>query len=71
MRYAILLVLSVIALAFSGCEKSIDFDKEKASIIAVMDKETRSYIDRDFEAMFLTHVHDSMNMRLSAELTIM
>ena len=31
-----------------------------------MNEETQTYIDRDFEAMYATHVHDSLNMRLTA-----
>ena len=66
MRYKIPILLSVFIVAFTSCEKAVDFEKEKAAIIKVMNKETQSYIDRDFEAMFSTHVHDSLNMRLSA-----
>ena len=66
MRYTILFILVFVALVFSGCEQSIDFEKERAAIIEVMEKETQTYIDRDFEAMYETHVQDSMNMRLSA-----
>ncbi len=41
-------------------------EKEKAAIIKVINKETDAYLDRDFEAMYATHVHDSLNMRLTA-----
>ena len=66
MRYTILLILAVAAVSFTGCEQAIDYEKERAAIIAVMLKETQTYIDRDFEGMFSTHVQDSLNMRLSA-----
>lgn len=66
MRYAILFMLAIIAAAITGCEQPVDFEKEKAAIIAVMNEETQTYIDRDFDAMFATHVQDSMNMRLTA-----
>ena len=66
MKYTILSVLVLAAIAFTGCEQPIDYEKEKAAIIAVMEKETQSYIDRDFEAMFSTHVQDSLNIRLTA-----
>ena len=58
--------LFIAALAISGCEKALDVEKEKAAIIAVMEKETQTYIDRDFEGMFSTHVQDSTNLRLTA-----
>ena len=66
MRYTILSALIIAAFAVTGCEKAIDYEKEKAAIIAVMEKETQTYIDRDFEGMFSTHVQDSLNMRLTA-----
>jgi len=66
MRYTILLMLVFVAVAFIGCEQSIDYEKERAAIIEVMKEETQTYIDRDFDAMYATHVQDSMNMRLSA-----
>ena len=66
MRYTILSALLIAAFAISGCEKAIDYDKEKAAIIAVMEKETQTYIDRDFEGMFSTHLQDSTNIRLTA-----
>ena len=66
MRYTILLILAIGAIAFTGCEQPIDYEKEREAIIAVMEKETQTYIDRDFEGMFSTHVQDSMNMRLTA-----
>jgi hypothetical protein len=66
MRYTILFSVAIVALILTGCEQPIDYEKEKTAIIEVMDKETQSYIDRDFEAMYATHVHDSLNMRLTA-----
>ena len=66
MRYTILLILVMAAVSFTGCEQPIDYEKERTAIIAVMEKETQTYIDRDFEGMFSTHVQDSLNMRLSA-----
>ena len=66
MKYTILSALIIAAFAISGCEKAIDYEKEKAAIIALMEKETQTYIDRDFDGMFSTHVQDSLNMRLTA-----
>jgi hypothetical protein len=66
MRYTILFILAIAAVSFTGCEQPIDYEKERAAIIALMEKETQTYIDRDFEGMFSTHVQDSLNMRLSA-----
>ena len=66
MKYTILSALIIAAFAVTGCEKAIDYEKEKAAIIAVMEKETQTYIDRDFEGMFSTHIQDSTNIRLTA-----
>jgi hypothetical protein len=66
MKYTILFALIIAAFAISGCEEAIDYEKEKAAIITLMEKETQTYIDRDFEGMFSTHVRDSLNMRLTA-----
>ncbi len=64
MKYTILFALIIAVFAISGCEKAIDY--EKAAIIALMEKETQTYIDRDFDGMFSTHVQDSTNIRLTA-----
>ena len=66
MRYTILSALIIVAFAVTGCEKAFDIEKEKAAIIAVMEKETQTYIDRDFGGMFSTHIQDSTNIRLTA-----
>jgi hypothetical protein len=66
MRYTTLSALIVALFAFSGCEKAIDYEKEKAAIIAVINQETDAYLARDFETCCATHVHDSLNMRLTA-----
>lgn len=65
MRYTIL-ILFIAAIAVSGCEKPIDYEKERAAIIAVINEETNAYLARDFAACCATHVHDSLNMRLTA-----
>ena len=65
MKYTILLSLATAVFLFTACEQTIDYEKERAAIINVIKKETQSYIDRDFEAMYATHVHDSLNMRLT------
>jgi len=52
--------------ACKGWRATKPIEKEKAAIIAVMEKETQTYIDRDFEGMFSTHIQDSTNIRLTA-----
>ena len=65
MRYTILVMLALIAAAITGCEQPVNFEKEKAAIIKVINQETDAYLERDFETMYATHVHDSLNMRLT------
>ena len=65
MRYSILTLAVMVAVAFSGCEPAFDLEKEKAAIIKVINQETDAYLERDFETMYATHVHDSLNMRLT------
>jgi hypothetical protein len=56
----------ILSLGLSACKDSFDPEKEKAAIINVINQETEAYLARDFDAMYATHVHDSLNMRLTA-----
>ena len=58
--------MSAVWLVLPGCQQSIDYEKEREAIIDVINRETQAYVDRDMEAVFDTHVHDSLNMRLTA-----
>lgn len=66
MRYSILMVLAILVMAFSGCNKAIDYEAERTAIIKVINEETDAYLARDFDAVVATHVQDSLNMRLTA-----
>lgn len=66
MRYTVLFLLVMVAIVFPGCKQSIDYDQERAAIISVINRETDAYLARDFEAVYDCHVHDSLNMRLTA-----
>ena len=66
MRYTILFILAIALTGVTGCEQKIDMDKERAAIIAVINKETDAYLERDYESVYATHVQDSLNMRLTA-----
>ena len=66
MRYSLLFFSLSLVILSTGCEKPVDMEKEKAAIIEVINQETETYLARDFEAMFATHVQDSLNMRLTA-----
>jgi hypothetical protein len=66
MRYTILFLLAGFVLVSTGCNQPIDFDQEREAIIAVIKEETDAYLDRDYERLSATHVHDSLNIRLTA-----
>ncbi|MEZ5070286.1 MAG: hypothetical protein R2751_04770 [Bacteroidales bacterium] len=67
MKYTMsFLWLALLVLAGCAKEEAIDFEKERAAIISVITAETDAYLRRDFEAVYDAHVHDSMNMRLTA-----
>ena len=66
MRYLIFTIAVIFVGLASGCEQAIDEEKEKVAIIEVINKETNAYLARDFEAMYSTHLQDSLNMRLTA-----
>ena len=66
MKYLSLSVFALLAFLLCSCEQNVDLEQEKKAIIEVINQETDAYLARDFEAMFATHVHDSLNMRLTA-----
>lgn len=68
MRYTILFILAIVVVGFNSCnqEPEVNLDKERKAIIAVINGETDAYLERDFEAVYNTHVQDSLNMRLTA-----
>ncbi len=68
MKDTALTILAILVLALAGCkqEETVDYEKERAAIIEVINKETNAYLERDFEAVYNTHVHDSLNMRATA-----
>ena len=66
MKLSALILVPAAALLFASCQKTVDIEKEKEAIIKVINAETDAYLARDFEAMYATHVHDSLNMRLTA-----
>jgi len=66
MKLSNLIFALAAAVLLASCQKTIDIEKEKEAIIKVINAETDAYLVRDFDAMYATHVHDSLNMRLTA-----
>lgn len=63
-----LFILSIALLGFTSCkqEQKVDLEKEREKIIALINQETDAYLARDYDAVYETHVQDSLNMRLTA-----
>jgi hypothetical protein len=66
MKYPVLILLTGLIVVFTSCEQTIDYDKEREAIIEVIKEETDAYLARDYERLSATHMHDSLNMRLTA-----
>jgi hypothetical protein len=66
MRHAFRLTLAIAALTLAACNQTVDYNKERAAIIKVIQEETDAYLARDYDRLSATHVHDSLNMRLTA-----
>lgn len=66
MRYKMFFILALATVATSCCKQQFDIEKERAAIIDVINRETDAYLARDMDAVCATHVHDSLNIRLTA-----
>lgn len=59
-------LLIPILIAGASCQEKIDYEKEKAAIIDVLEKETEAFFDYDIDRLASFHVQDETNMRLTA-----
>ena len=66
MKKYVLTLLAIILLAGTSCQEKIDIEKEKEAIMAVIEEETNSFIDNDFDRLSNTFVQDETNIRLMA-----
>jgi hypothetical protein len=55
-----------IFIAGASCQGTIDYEKEKAAIIEVLEQETEAFFDYDIDRLASFHVQDETNMRLTA-----
>ena len=60
-----ILALSLIAGSIS-CQEKVDIEKEKAAIIAVIEKQHNAFLDRDYDAIVSTYVQDGPTIRFTA-----
>lgn len=50
----------------TSCQEKIDYEKERAAIIAVIEAETEAFFDSDIDRLGGYHVQDESNIRLTA-----
>lgn len=65
-KYLGLIIIPLLLLAYS-CTEKIDIEHEEKAIIAVIEKETNAYINKNYAEFASTYVQDETNMRLTAE----
>jgi hypothetical protein len=69
MKNLIIVLISVFAVSSLYCQQSSTQDKEKEAIIALIEEETQSYYDRDFERWSECYIHSDDNVRMLASKT--
>ena len=57
-------ILAVLLLAGTSCQLTVNVDKEKEAIIAVLEEEAAASIANDAERVFALHVQDDLETRL-------
>ena len=68
MRSHFIKILFLIALTGFSCqkEKPVDINLEKVAIIKVVEGETNSFFNKDFQSIINSHVNDSLNIRIGS-----
>ena len=67
MRKLIYSILALLLIAgSSSCQRKIDIEKEKEAIKAVIEEETNSFIENDYDRFAATYVQDKTFIRLNA-----
>lgn len=61
-----LFLLSIPVFFSISCEEKIDYEKEKAAIIEVIEEETKAFFDSDINRLASYHIQDESNIRLTA-----
>lgn len=58
MKVLLATVLAVFILAGTSCHNEVDIEKEKEAIIAVIENETKSYFDSNYEQQSISFLQD-------------
>lgn len=57
-------ILSILLIAGSSCEQTVNVEKEKEAILAVLEEESAAILAKDKDRLFALHVRDEMETRL-------
>jgi hypothetical protein len=66
MKKNVIILLAFTILFAISCQEKVDYKKEKAAIIAVIEGETEAFFDRDIDRLASFHIQDDSNIRLTA-----
>src|SRR5210317_1817588 len=66
MKKAIVLIISVFSLVILGCQQPMDPDKENEAIITLIEEETQSYYDKDFDRWGSVYTQTDENIWMMA-----
>ena len=66
MKYYLNTISILIILTVFSCTEKIDYEKEKAAIIEVIEAETEAFFDSDIDRLASFHIQDESNVRLTA-----
>jgi hypothetical protein len=65
MKKLLLIAVAISFLIVSSCQTKVDVEKEKQAIIAVLEKSSQAWLNRDFDDMSSTWLHDSFVARIN------
>ena len=66
MKKNTLILLFFTMLLAVSCNDKVDYEKEKADIIDVLEAETEAFFDKDIDRLASYHIQDESNIRLTA-----
>ena len=57
-------ILAILLIAGTSCEQTVNVEKEKEAILAVLEEEGKAMLAKDKERLFALHVQDDLETRL-------
>lgn len=65
MKKLLLIAFTITFVIASSCQNKVNVEKEKSAIIAVLEKSSQSWLNRDFDDMSSTWMHDAFVARIN------